>query len=110
MLSLCPLPGEKKSWASAGRRLSILLQRVQALEVFVVSMACTLPWLFLSLMLLPPNSEGSWWIWAHSLARLTFPPLHRPLCQGGLDLSCLVSTGQAGSSPSGSRKPALPLI
>ena len=74
------------SWAS--RRLPTLLQRVQVLEVFVASRA----WFFAQVIPLPAAAAASLnrilgdFVWAHSLARLAFPQLHRPFSQGGLGL------------------------
>jgi hypothetical protein len=34
-------------------------------------------------------------VWAHSLARLAFPQLHRPFSKGGLGLSCPVKRAQS---------------
>jgi hypothetical protein len=79
------------SWS--GRRLPILLQRVQVLEVYVSSRAWYLA------QVIPHSATAVTslrfilgdFVWAHSLAtvaRLAFPQLHRPFSEGGLGLSC----------------------
>jgi hypothetical protein len=79
-----------RTWS--GRRLPILLQRVQVLEVYVASRA----WYFAQVIPLSDAAAASLrrvmgdFVWAHSLARLAFPQLHRPFSKGGLGLSCPV--------------------
>jgi hypothetical protein len=84
-----------RSWA--GRRLPTLLQRVQVLEVYISSKA----WYFAQVIPLPAAAAASLcrilgdFVWAHSLARLAFPQLHRPFSQGGLGLSSPVKRAQS---------------
>ncbi len=69
-------------------RLPTLIQLVPVLEVFISSKA----WFFAQVIPLPAAAAASLnrilgdFVWAHSLARLAFPQLHRPFSQGGLGL------------------------
>jgi hypothetical protein len=74
---LAGLRSTVQSWSS--RRLPILLQRVQVLEVYVSSKA----WYFAQVIPLSASAAASLrsilgdFVWAHSLARLAFPALLR---------------------------------
>jgi len=60
------------------------------LEVFVISKA----WYFAQVIPLPAATASTFqslmgdFVWAHSMARIAFPQLHRPFSEGGLGLSC----------------------
>jgi hypothetical protein len=92
---LAGLRSTVQSWSS--RRLPILLQRVQVLEVYVSSKA----WYFAQVIPLSASAAASLrsilgdFVWAHSLARLAFPQLHRPFSEGGLGLSCPIKRAQS---------------
>jgi hypothetical protein len=92
---LAGLRSTVQSWS--GRRLPILLQRVQVLEVYVSSKA----WYFAQVIPLSASAAASLrsilgdFVWAHSLARLAFPQLHRPFSEGGLGLSCPIKRAQS---------------
>ena len=92
---LAGLRSTVQSWS--GRRLPILLQRVQVLEVYVSSRA----WYFAQVIPLSATAAASLrsilgdFVWAHSLARLAFPQLHRPFSEGGLGLSCPIKRAQS---------------
>jgi hypothetical protein len=92
---LASITSTVRTWS--GRRLPILLQRVQVLEVYAASKA----WYFAQVIPLSAAAAAGLrkvmgdFVWAHSLARLAFPQLHRPFSKGGLGLSCPVKRAQS---------------
>ena len=91
-----------RSWGS--RHLPGLLQRVQVLEMYVLSKA----WYFAQVIPLlvdaPPGTVPpavrmrrmvADFLWSGHLFRLSFDELHSPLSRGGLGLSCLQTRAQS---------------
>ena len=95
---------ERTLRAWGGRHLPVLLQRVQVLEMFVLSKA----WYFAQIIPLlvdaplgtiaPANRLRRMvadFLWRGHLTRLAFDELHGPLSRGGLGLSCLQTRAQS---------------